>query len=966
MIVEVGGGKGGLKEYLEHGRKKGREFHRDQLDQRIALVGDLNVFEVATTCQDGSGDRYDHITLSFSESHVSDELLQVAAAEFRDHVFAAWPESERHRIAFYAEAHRPRILSYTNSETGERIERLTHIHIGLGKHDLATGAAVEPMGYLGPTADNIKYIDAWQESFNARHGLSSPKDNPKITPENAVDILARYSGRRPDALGTFNARKAALEIIIQKAVIAQGITTWAGLGQLLAKHGVVSKVREGQFGECYRIKPDGQTKAMRLQGVFFQRQFIERSTAEKVAIISDRARAAYLEQMQPRKHPQHIADTLHEWHQFKARENRYLHTGSAFYRNVYQLADAVTRLHLLDQIERNDHGIQSPSDARGRKITSTRSRVQRMPVRNMDGIQRRTEMLLRRDPGVDVRAAPGREEVGTGMRQADGDGERRDGFDDWAPDGPGVGDGESHGRPGTGIQPSSVLGRVHAELRERYEQAADKERYAEIRKNIDCALLLRSLSHSHGLTPERYGVVSAKDGTPRIQCGSRSLTPNDFLSKELGLPWREAAPILRTVYEQQIGMKVVRGREHSLQSALWKAFKADQLLGQAGQMEKLQQFDAETKLLRASQQQELKNAQVLALAGKFGAARKSALSLSKLEAATAKAQFSEQRSEVRKSLRPRQAEAWRLFLQVKAQAGDAKALQQLRRLDDSARSTPTYAITGTIHLPGSDDEKRRRAKSRATLTETLKALSHQVEINGDVTYSSHGRAVLRDEGHHVAVLDQNSEQAISAGLLLAREKFGTDLTLTGDAAFKRRVVAVAVAQGIQVRFVDPQLEAFRVQLLAENNAVSRPPVESAGRDERVPDAKNQIALKEHDEENRTPVAQSSFSELQSPQILKQPSLDEARAALVADLRGRGVEIREIVEGKQFVGRVHQVSDQFVVQHVALGAVVIHERGKLSGQYVVGQDAHIEYENGRGNDKNQRTNAMQKGKPGTER
>ena len=307
-----------------------------------------------------------------------------------------------------------------------------------------------------------------------------------------------------------------------------------------------------------------------------------------------------------------------------------------------------------------------------------------------------------------------------------------------------------------------------------------------------------------------------------------------------------------------------------------------------------------------------------------------------------------------------------MFLQAKAQAGDAKALEQLRRLDDSARSTPTHAITGTIHLSNGDDERKRQVRSRATLTETLKALSHQVEINGDVTYSSHGRAVLRDEGHHVAVLDQNSEQAISAGLLLAREKFGTGLTLTGDAAFKRRVVAVAVAQGIQVRFVDPQLEAFRIQLLAEKNAVSRPPVESAGGDERVPDAKDQIALKEHGEEDRTPVAQSSVSELQSPQLLKQQSLDEARAALVADLRGRRLKIREIVEGKKFVGHVHQVSDQFVVQRVAPGVVVVHELGKLNGQYSVGQDAHIEYENGSGNDKNQPTDEVQKGRPGTER
>ena len=146
MIVEISSGKGGFKLYLEHGQKKGRDQHRDQLDQRIALSGDLDVFEVATSAGDAEGYKYDHITLSFSEDHVSDEVLQLAVDEFREHALAAWPRADRHRIAFYAEAHRPRITSYTNSETGVKVGRLTHIHIGLGKHALQRR---EPAGQLG-------------------------------------------------------------------------------------------------------------------------------------------------------------------------------------------------------------------------------------------------------------------------------------------------------------------------------------------------------------------------------------------------------------------------------------------------------------------------------------------------------------------------------------------------------------------------------------------------------------------------------------------------------------------------------------------------------------------------------------------------------------------------------------------------------------------------------------------------
>lgn len=958
MIVEIGGGKGGFKEYLEHGKKKGRELHRDQLDQRVPLAGDLEVFEMATSTHGGAGQQYDHITLSFSESHVSDEMLQVAVAEFREHALAAWPEAERHRIAFYAEAHRPRVLSYTNSETGEKIERLTHIHIGLGKHDLLTGASIEPLGFLGPQFDNLKYIDAWQESFNARHGFASPKDNPKITPENAVDVLARYTGQRPDALGTFNGKKAALELTLQKEILAKNITTWEGFGKLLTSHGQVSKMREGQFGECYRVMPHGATRAMRLQGVFFQRQFIERPTSEKIAILSEKARRAYLEQMQPRKEPQYLADTLHEWRQIKARENRYLHTGSKFYQEVYKPADASMRQRLLDQIERNHYGIQGSSAAQSRKVATARDRVPKMPVRNMDGIQARTEMLLRGHSGLDVRTESTTEPDGAGVRQTNGGGGGRGSAGEpWA-GGLGRSDGQTGGvvrTPGRAVQPSSVLARVHADMRERYERAADKERYAEIRKHLDCSQFLRSLSHSHGLNPALYLVVKAKDGTPRIQCGSRALTPSDFLTKELGLPWREAAPILRQTYERQLGKKLTKARDQGVPAQLWREFKVGRQAERSVVMRRLQVFDEETKMRRLSLFATLKNDQARALAGLAGASRKAAQSLEKLRAATVKAEFSDERRALRKSIQSDQADDWRLFLQVRAQAGSEEALAALRKLDDTARAAPAQSITGTIFLSDDEDEKKRRRRARESSASILKMLTHSVEINGDITYRQDGHAVLRDEGQHLAVLDQNSEAAIAAGLLIAREKFGPNLTLTGPADFQQRVVAVAVAQGIVIRFVDPQLEALRLQLVEQTRQLVRtaPPV-----------AEDQPALAPHPS-IPLPTALSAEIPTSVPPITavqgEAEAIDRvasARKALVADLQEQGMEVRQVEDGVVYLGKVKIIKDGFVVQSLGRNAVVIHELAHLDGDYVIGQLTEIKYRAGRGRDQFQQQEGKQ--------
>jgi hypothetical protein len=829
MIVEISSGKGGFKRYLEHGQKKGREQHRDQLDQRIALVGDLDVFEVATSVGESDSYKYDHITLSFSEDHVSDEVLQLAVAAFREHALAAWPQEDRHRIAFYAEAHRPRMTSYTNSETGAKVGRLTHIHIGLGKHDLLTGKPIAPLGFLGHPSDNLKYMDAWQESFNARQGLSSPKDNPKIAPEDAVDILARYTGHRPDALGSFNQQKSAFELTLQKEIISKNVTTWDGLGQLLAAHGSVSTMRADQFNACYRIKLSGAHRAMRLQGVFFQRQFIERPTGEKITILTKKAKAAYLEQMQPRKAPEYLAKTLTEWHSTKAREIRYVHTGSAFFKEVYLPADIPTRIEILNKLERQAHDVPRSKHHPSRALTPTRNRLPGMPLRDMDAIQERSEMLLRDDTSVDVRAFVGRKQMGAGLRPADGGGGGRIGTN-------------RHGvnltDPTGGLtQPSSVLARIQADLRERYAQAADKEKYAEIRNHIDCTQLLNRLSYSHGINAALYQVVAAKDATPRIQCGSRALSPSDFLLKELGLPWREAAPILRATYEQQIGKLVTPARSAPTTNTLWLDFKAAQLADQPTMAAHLQAFDAETGALRKALAVRLKQDNSMALSGLSGASRKATQSLQKLTVATAKAEFNDERRARRKTIQPRQAQAWKLFLHALAQAGHEEALAALRKLDDTARAAPAQSITGTIHLDDEDDKKRRRAR-KANSALVLQALVYVIAINGDITYSRDGHPVLRDEGRHLAVLDPNDEEAIEAALLLGREKFGATLALTGSPEFQQRVVAVAVAKGIPVKFVDPQLEALRLRFVDEMRqkpAIQHSPAQREELDPVVPD-----------------------------------------------------------------------------------------------------------------------------------
>lgn len=836
MIIEIGGGEGGLKEYLEHGRKAGRELHRDELDQRVPLYGDLEVFEIATTYK-GNGKKYDHVSLSFSENNVTDEMLQKTVDEFRDHALAAWPESERYRIAFYAEAHRPKILSYINSETGEEEKRYIHIHIGIGRRDLETGKSVEVLGYLGQESDNLKYIDAWQESFNARFGFSSPKDNPKITPENSADTIARYTGQKPDVFGSFNQQKSALEITLQKEIIEKNITTWNAFEKLLSAHGDVSKMHKGKFGECFRLKPFGSERAMRLEGQFFKRQFIERSTDAKIAIITDKAREVYLEQMQPKKAPEYTEPILKEWRETTAREIRFIHKSSPFYKTEYKPASTQKRKQLLNDLEISnhtettfnltqqqllkgaehvlrtslDHGIPPDHILRAHSIkgkesgpvTQRSGSLHELPAGNLDADRQNADLLL--PDAVQKRMGTMRSGQDTDLRR------------------PGTGETGSRGAVN---QPSSVLARVQSDLLNDYEQANAKEKYSEIRKKIDCKLLLDSLSHSHKINLKYYSATKAKDGIPRIQCGSRSLSPSDFLMKELGLSWREAAPVLRNTYELQIGKKTIRPREKVFTGNLWKEFKAerDAEYPQSKILEKLKIFDTAARAKKTLLAERLKAEQKAALADLSGSERKASMSLQKLRAATVKSDLDailkDERLAYRDSIQMPQFVAWRAFLQARAQLGNNHALSALRKIDDTAHNSAniTSGITGTLILNDEDDDALKRRRARKSNTSILKTLVHVIEKNGDITYSQHGRAVLRDEGQHLAVLDEHSEEAISAGLMIAKEKFGANLTLTGSDEFQRRVVAVAVDQGINVKFFDTNMEALRQQLVHKKYA----------------------------------------------------------------------------------------------------------------------------------------------------
>ena len=116
------------------------------------------------------------------------------------------------------------------------------------------------------------------------------------------------------------------------------------------------------------------------------------------------------------------------------------------------------------------------------------------------------------------------------------------------------------------------------------------------------------------------------------------------------------------------------------------------------------------------------------------------------------------------------------------------------------------AIVGKVVI--ADDQATK-------LSTVLRQLEHEQDWRGRMVYRSKGVEIFRDEGRRLAVLDPHSDEAIAVALAVAQQKFGRTLTLTGDQAFQRRVVAVAVAQGMPIKFADPDLDRLRAETRVE-------------------------------------------------------------------------------------------------------------------------------------------------------
>lgn len=193
-------------------------------------------------------------------------------------------------------------------------------------------------------------------------------------------------------------------------------------------------------------------------------------------------------------------------------------------------------------------------------------------------------------------------------------------------------------------------------------------------------------------------------------------------------------------------------------------------------------------------------------------ATKYLLSIAAMEAVQKRESLKASLRDERDAKRPPSYKQW---VADHAEAGDRGAIAQLKGWqyqDARKRAVAEKAAAEEAEQGAMAGGARQEDVAPGEITTGIRWMVDRA--TGDVTYhSAGGRVLLRDTGRQVSVLDQQSDQAITAGLLLASQKFGGKLTLTGSEAFQRRAVELAVQQNMQVRFLDPAAEQYRLQLI---------------------------------------------------------------------------------------------------------------------------------------------------------
>jgi hypothetical protein len=155
------------------------------------------------------------------------------------------------------------------------------------------------------------------------------------------------------------------------------------------------------------------------------------------------------------------------------------------------------------------------------------------------------------------------------------------------------------------------------------------------------------------------------------------------------------------------------------------------------------------------------------------------------------AEYTREREKLFQGFQPR---TWADWLKVEAMQGNHEALSALRARD-AAKGLQGHTLTG-------------HGGARGSSTPEIDNITKK----GTIIYRA-GQTAVRDDGDKLQVSRANDQRGLQAALRMAAERYGSRITVTGDAEFKARIIHAAVDGRLSITFADPGLERRRQELL---------------------------------------------------------------------------------------------------------------------------------------------------------
>jgi hypothetical protein len=204
---------------------------------------------------------------------------------------------------------------------------------------------------------------------------------------------------------------------------------------------------------------------------------------------------------------------------------------------------------------------------------------------------------------------------------------------------------------------------------------------------------------------------------------------------------------------------------------------------------------------------------------------KAAYSISAFERARELEVLREQQQQERQTRnRP---ETYREWVERMAALGDEAAIAQLRGWAYAERRkqriTPQPSGPNWIASADSGSNTREADPLPPKRAQAMENWRWHVDTRtGNVDYLRDNERHFTDEGWAVVFASQTVQQnAMLAGLLLARQKFGPALKVTGSENFRNQTVALVVANRLDITFDDADMEAQRIRLIQLQQAQAK-------------------------------------------------------------------------------------------------------------------------------------------------